>query len=65
MFFSATKAASLGQSKDVALGSAAPDWRLKTVERETVALSELRGKVVGPGFLGELVRAVPQTGASL
>lgn len=32
--------------KDVALGSAAPDWRLKTVERETVALSELRGKVV-------------------
>src|SRR5262245_5820510 len=32
--------------KEVALGSAAPDWRLKTVEGETVALSELRGKVV-------------------
>src|SRR5262249_21314489 len=32
--------------KEVALGSAAPDWRLKTVEGETVTLSELRGKVV-------------------
>lgn len=28
------------------LGVAAPDWRLKTVEGEPVALSELRGKVV-------------------
>ncbi|GEM_PF-1171887 len=32
--------------KEVAVGAAAPDWRLKTVEGETVALSELRGKVV-------------------
>ena len=32
--------------KEVAIGSAAPDWRLKTVEGETAALSELRGKVV-------------------
>jgi thiol-disulfide isomerase/thioredoxin len=32
--------------KEIALGSAAPDWRLKTVEGETVALSEWRGKVV-------------------
>ena len=32
--------------KEVAIGSAAPDWRLKTVGGETVALSELRGKVV-------------------
>src|SRR5262245_65077693 len=32
--------------KEVAIGSAAPDWRLKTVEGKTVALSELRGKVV-------------------
>src|ERR1051325_5036071 len=32
--------------KEVALGSAAPDWRLKTVEGDAVALSELRGKVV-------------------
>jgi predicted methyltransferase/thiol-disulfide isomerase/thioredoxin len=32
--------------KEVVIGSAAPDWRLKTVEGETVALSELRGKVV-------------------
>ena len=32
--------------KEVALGSAAPDWRLKTAEGKTVALSELRGEVV-------------------
>src|SRR5262245_417953 len=32
--------------KEVALGSAAPDWRLKTAEGETATLSELRGKVV-------------------
>jgi thiol-disulfide isomerase/thioredoxin len=32
--------------KEVAIGSAAPDWRLKTVEGETAMLSELRGKVV-------------------
>lgn len=32
--------------KEIAIGAAAPDWRLKTVEGETVALSELRGKVV-------------------
>jgi thiol-disulfide isomerase/thioredoxin len=29
-----------------ALGAAAPDWRLKTVAGDTVALSELRGKLV-------------------
>ncbi len=32
--------------KETAVGTFAPDWRLKTVEGETVALSELRGKVV-------------------
>jgi thiol-disulfide isomerase/thioredoxin len=32
--------------KEVAIGSAAPDWRLKTVEGETATLSESRGKVV-------------------
>ena len=32
--------------KEVTVGAAAPDWRLKTVEGEIVALSELRGKVV-------------------
>lgn len=32
--------------KEVPLGSVAPDWRLKTAEGETVALSALRGKVV-------------------
>jgi thiol-disulfide isomerase/thioredoxin len=32
--------------KEVPIGSAAPDWRLKMVEGETVALSEMRGKVV-------------------
>jgi len=32
--------------KEVAVGTAAPDWRLKSAEGETVALSELRGKVV-------------------
>jgi thiol-disulfide isomerase/thioredoxin len=32
--------------KVVALGSAAPDWRLKTAEGETIALADLRGKVV-------------------
>jgi len=32
--------------KEVAIGSAAPDWRLKTADGETVTLSELRGKVV-------------------
>ncbi len=32
--------------KEMAIGSAAPDWQLKTVGGETVALAELRGKVV-------------------
>jgi thiol-disulfide isomerase/thioredoxin len=32
--------------KEVPLDSIAPDWQLKTVSNETVALSELRGKVV-------------------
>ena len=32
--------------KDLAIGAAAPDWTLKTVEGETVTLSEMRGKVV-------------------
>jgi thiol-disulfide isomerase/thioredoxin len=32
--------------KEVAIGSAASDWRLKTVEGETVTLSELQGNVV-------------------
>ncbi len=32
--------------KEVAVGAAAPDWRLKTVEGETATLSGLRGKVV-------------------
>jgi thiol-disulfide isomerase/thioredoxin len=32
--------------KEVAIGSAAPDWRLKTVEGETVTLSALQGNVV-------------------
>src|SRR5262249_24670504 len=32
--------------REVAIDSAAPDWRLETVEGEIVALSELRGKVV-------------------
>lgn len=32
--------------KELAVGDTAPDWRLKTVEGETVALSALRGKVV-------------------
>ena len=32
--------------KEVAIGSAAPDWRLKTVEGETVTFSELQGNVV-------------------
>jgi thiol-disulfide isomerase/thioredoxin len=32
--------------KEVALGSIAPDWQLKTAEGESVTLSELRGKVV-------------------
>ncbi len=32
--------------KEVPVGSSAPDWRLKTAEGETVALSELRGQVV-------------------
>jgi thiol-disulfide isomerase/thioredoxin len=34
------------RSKDIAIGAAAPDWQLKTIEGELVALSELRGKVV-------------------
>ena len=34
------------QRRDIAVGTPAPDWRLRTVEGETVALSELRGKVV-------------------
>lgn len=32
--------------KEVAIGSPAPDWQLKTVTGETVTLSALRGKVV-------------------
>jgi thiol-disulfide isomerase/thioredoxin len=32
--------------KEVTTGSAAPDWRLKTVAGDTLALSDLRGKVV-------------------
>jgi thiol-disulfide isomerase/thioredoxin len=32
--------------KDIAIGSPAPAWRLKTVEGETVELSRLGGKVV-------------------
>jgi thiol-disulfide isomerase/thioredoxin len=32
--------------KEITIGSAAPDWKLKTVQGETVALSELRGQVV-------------------
>lgn len=32
--------------KEVPIGSAAPDWQLKTVEGETATLSVLRGKVV-------------------
>jgi len=32
--------------QELAVGAAAPEWRLKTVEGETVALSGLRGKVV-------------------
>src|SRR5262245_24287974 len=32
--------------KELAVGSSAPDWRLKSIDGETVALSELRGKVV-------------------
>jgi len=32
--------------KEMTIGSAAPDWQLKTVGGETVTLAELRGKVV-------------------
>jgi thiol-disulfide isomerase/thioredoxin len=32
--------------KELVVGAPAPDWRLKTVEGETIALSALRGKVV-------------------
>lgn len=32
--------------KELTAGATAPDWRLKTAEGETVALSQLRGKVV-------------------
>ena len=32
--------------KEVAIGSIAPDWKLKTAGGETVALSELRGQVI-------------------
>ena len=32
--------------KELALGTVAPNWRLKTVEGKTIALSELRGQVV-------------------
>lgn len=32
--------------KEIPLGTAVPDWRLKTSGGETVALSELRGNVV-------------------
>ncbi len=32
--------------REVAIGSLAPDWRLKAVDGEEVALSKLRGKVV-------------------
>jgi thiol-disulfide isomerase/thioredoxin len=32
--------------KKIAIGTAAPEWRLRTAEGEAVALSDLRGKVV-------------------
>jgi thiol-disulfide isomerase/thioredoxin len=32
--------------QELAVGAAAPEWRLNIVEGETVALSELRGKVI-------------------
>lgn len=32
--------------KELAIGAAAPDWKLKTVEGGTITLSELRGNVV-------------------
>jgi thiol-disulfide isomerase/thioredoxin len=34
------------QVKELTVGAPAPDWRLKTVQGKTVALSELRGQVV-------------------
>jgi thiol-disulfide isomerase/thioredoxin len=36
--------------KEIAIGSSAPAWRLKTSEGETLTLSELRGKVVVMDF---------------
>ncbi|MEW6213262.1 MAG: TlpA disulfide reductase family protein [Acidobacteriota bacterium] len=39
--------------KEVPIGSAAIDWRLKTAGGETIALSELRGKVVVLDFWAE------------
>jgi len=36
--------------KEVVSGSAAPDWRLKTVDGASIALSELRGSVVVMDF---------------
>lgn len=39
--------------KELAIGGAAPDWRLKTVNGETVALSELRDQVVVLDFWAE------------
>ncbi|HSB10097.1 MAG TPA: redoxin domain-containing protein [Blastocatellia bacterium] len=39
--------------KEVAIGAAAPDWRLKTAAGETIALSELHGKVVVLDFWAE------------
>lgn len=39
--------------KEMIIGDPAPDWRLKTVDGKTVALSELRGQVVVPDFWAE------------
>lgn len=40
-------------NQEIAIGTAAPDWRLKTVEGKTVALSELRGQAVVLDFWAE------------
>lgn len=45
--FSVTQMPRPGEKvKEVAIGAEAPDWRLQTPAGETIALSELRGKVV-------------------